>query len=59
MAKKPTKIRIKLLRDYWFEADVRTAAGTVVSVDEDAAKIAIDAGLASFEGVEDKNDDAN
>ena len=50
MAKTP-KIKIKLTRDYWFEADVRTFAGTVVAVDEDVAKIAMDSGLATFVGV--------
>lgn len=48
---KATKIKIKLVRDYWFEENVRTAAGTVVEVDEATAKKALDAGLASFESL--------
>ena len=53
---KAQKLKIKLVRDYWFEADVRTLAGTVVDVDEATAKKAMDAGLASFEGLVTEND---
>ena len=48
---KAAKVKIKLQRDYWFEDDVRTNAGAIVEVDESAAKIAIESGLATFEGV--------
>ena len=53
---KATKLKIKLIRDYWFKDDERTPAGTVVEVDEATAKKALDAGLASFESLADSND---
>lgn len=48
---KAAKLKIKLIRDYWFKEDERTLAGTVVEVDEATAKKALDAGLASFESL--------
>lgn len=57
MAKEAKKIRIRLLRDFWPEestdSDNRVRAGEVIDVDEKAAKIAMESGLASFEGVAD------
>jgi hypothetical protein len=49
----PKKIKIKLLRDYWFEGETRTYAGTIFDIDEDAGKIAINNGLAEFHSVSD------
>ena len=56
---KATKLKIKLIRDYWFKENERTVAGTVVEVDEATAKKAMDAGLASFEGLSGGEDDAS
>ena len=54
---KAAKLKIKLIRDYWFKEDERTLAGTVVEVDEATAKKALDAGLASFESLSGGEDD--
>lgn len=48
------KVNVKLLRDHWFEADVRTSAGTVVAMEESEARAAINEGRVSFEGVSEK-----
>ena len=51
MAKSAAKVKIKLTRDYWPEADVRVKAGEVIEVAEADAKTVIASGLAVFEGV--------
>jgi hypothetical protein len=46
MPANPKTIPIRLLYDTWFQDDVRTQAGTVVSADLDAAKALIAEGKA-------------
>lgn len=47
----PKMVTVKLLRAFWPEEDKRVDAGAQIDLPQDAAKKAIDSGLAEFIGV--------